>query len=318
MAKTTADHRLPASDDDLHREWDETIPPALTIDSGDVVRFDCPDAREGQFELDTTLEDVKAMDHDAGMPLVGPVAIAGLEAGDVLQIDILEVDHGDVGWTLFYPGERGFGLLPEEFPDWGLHVWDLRDGVGNFVDDIELPLAPFPGTIGLAPTGEGPHSTTPPRRVGGNMDTKYLTSGATLYLPVEVAGGLFSVGDGHAAQGDGEVCGGAIETSIDITCRFERRTDLDIERPEFRPGARPDRPERSTTTYATTGVADDLMTASKQAISGMVDHLHTHRNLSREEGYILCSVAADLKINELVDKPNWVVSAHLREDVFPE
>ena len=318
MTTETPDLILPTGDEDLHRKWNKALEPAATVSPGDVVRFECPDAREGQFTLDTTLADVKEMDHDAGMPLVGPVVVEGVEPGDVLQVEILDVDHGDVGWTLFYPGERGFGLLPEAFPDWGLHVWDLRDGVGTFVDGIEVPLAPFPGTIGLAPGADGPHSTTPPRAVGGNMDTKYLTRGSTLYLPVETEGGLFSVGDGHAAQGDGEVCGGAIETAIEVTCHFERRTDLDIDQPQFRPGARPDLPPNPGPTYATTGVADDLMGASNRAVSAMVDHLHDHRDISRENAYLLCSVATDLKINELVDEPNYVVSAHLREDIFPD
>ncbi len=323
MTRASTDLTLPRGDDDFQREWNNALDPITTVAPGTVVRFECPDAREGQFSLDTDLADVKAMDHDSGMPLVGPVAIDGLEAGDVLAVEILDVDHGDVGWTLFYPGERGFGLLPEEFPDWGLHVWDLSAGVGEFVDGIEIPLAPFPGTIGLTPGEPGSHSTTPPRAVGGNVDTKYLTAGSTLYLPVEVDGGLFAVGDGHAAQGDGEVCGGAIETAVDVTCRFERRRDLSLDQPQFRSGERPDYPAgpgrpSPVPTYATTGVADDLMTASKRAVSGMVDHLHAERDLSREKAYILCSVAGDLKINEIVDEPNYVVSLHLREDIFPE
>lgn len=318
MTHASADLTLPASDEYLQREWNNGLDPAATVDPGSVVRFECPDAREGQFSLETTLPEVKTMDHDRGMPLVGPLEIDGVEAGDVLEIEILDVDHGDVGWTLFYPGERGFGLLPEEFPDWGLHVWDLRDDVGEFVDGIEIPLAPFPGTIGLAPGEPGSHSTTPPRAVGGNMDTKYLTAGSTLYLPVEVDGGLFAVGDGHATQGDGEVCGGAIETAIDVTCRFTRRTDLSIDQPQFRPGERPDRPDGPVPTYATTGVADELMEASKRAVIGMVDHLNEHRGLTREKAYILSSVAGDLKINEIVDEPNYVVSLHLREDVFSD
>jgi acetamidase/formamidase len=313
-----ADATVPASDDNVHYEWNNDIDPIATVESGDVVEFECRDAREDQFDLETTIADVKAMDHGEGIPLTGPVAVEGADPGDVLQIEVLDVDHGDVGWTLFYPGEREAGLLPEEFPDWGLHVWDLSDGVGAFVDDIELPLAPFPGTVGLAPGEDGAHSTTPPRTVGGNMDVKYLTSGAILYLPVEVAGALFSLGDGHAAQGDGEVCGGAIETALDVTCRFEVRSDLSVEAPQFRPGDRPDLPEAPVPTYATSGVSDDLMDAAKRAVSAMVDHLHAHRDLSREYAYILCSVAADLKINEVVDAPNWVVSAHLREDIFPE
>ncbi|MFC5369003.1 acetamidase/formamidase family protein [Salinirubrum litoreum] len=318
MSNASADLTLPASDDDFQREWNNDLDPIATVASGAVVHFECPDAREGQFDLDTTLEDVQQMDHDRGMPLVGPLAIEGLEAGDVLEIEILDVAHGDVGWTLFYPGERGFGLLPEEFPDWGLHVWDLSAGVGEFVDGIEVPLAPFPGTIGLAPAESGSLSTTPPRAVGGNMDTKYLTEGATLYLPVEVDGGLFAVGDGHGTQGDGEVCGGAIETAIDVTCRFERRTDLSIDQPQFRPGKRPEDSRRPTSTYATTGVADDLMVAAKRAVSGMVEHLHDHHGLTREQAYILCSVAGDLTINEIVDEPNYVVSVHVDEALLSE
>lgn len=318
MSNVSVDLTLPASDDDLQREWNNALEPITTVEPGAVVRFECPDAREGQFDLGTTLEEVKQMDHDRGMPLVGPLAIDTLEAGDVLEVEIIDVDYGDVGWTLFYPGERGFGLLPEEFPDWGLHVWDLSGGVGEFVDGIEVPLAPFPGTIGVAPGESGPLSTTPPRAVGGNMDTKYLTAGATLYLPVEVDGGLFAVGDGHATQGDGEVCGGAIETAIDITCRFERRTDLSIDQPQFRPGERPDQPDVPTSTYATTGVADDLMMAAKRAVSGMIDRLHDQHGLPREKAYILCSVAGDLKINEIVDEPNYVVSFHVRDALFAE
>jgi acetamidase/formamidase len=318
MSNATADLTLPASDDDFQRAWNNELEPIATVEPGSVVRFECPDAREGQFDLDTTLKDVKRMDHDRGMPLVGPLAIDGLEAGDVLEIEIVDVDHGDIGWTLFYPGERGFGLLPEEFPDWGVHVWDLSAGVGEFVDGIEIPLAPFPGTIGLAPGASGSLSTTPPRAVGGNMDTKYLTTGATLYLPVEVDGGLFAVGDGHGAQGDGEVCGGAIETAIDVTCRFTRRTDRSIEQPQFRPGRRPAGPDGPTSTYATTGVADDLMVAAKRAVSGMVERLHDRHGLTREKAYILCSVAGDLTINEIVDEPNYVVAFHLADALLAD
>ena len=316
MDRADVETTLPRSDRDVHRRWNNDLEPAVTVASGATVKFRCPDAREGQFTLDTTIEDVKTMDHDRGMPLVGPVAVEGAVPGDVLQVDILEVDHGDVGWTLLYPGERGFGLLPDEFPDWGLHVWDLSAGVGEFVQGIELPLAPFPGTIGLAPRADGDHGTTPPRSVGGNLDTKYLTAGATLYVPVETPSGLFSIGDGHARQGDGEVCGGAIETDIDVTCRFTLQQNRSIPDPQFRPGRRPERPVDPEATFATTGIADDLMAATKRSVSAMVEHLHERRGLSQEEAYILCSVAGDLTINEVVNEPNYVVSLHVREDVF--
>jgi acetamidase/formamidase len=149
------------------------------------------------------------------------------------------------------------------------------------------------------------------------LDVKHLTEGATVYLPVEVAGGLFSIGDGHAAQGDGEVCISAIETELSATVRFDLRTDMEIDQPQFRT-SHPFTPTgRDEPMYATTGIADDLMEATKRAVVAMIEHLHAERGLSRHEAYILCSVAVDLKVNEVVDAPNWVVSAYLPESIFP-
>jgi acetamidase/formamidase len=154
----------------------------------------------------------------------------------------------------------------------------------------------------------------PPRRVGGNLDVKHLTAGATVFLPVEVAGALFSVGDGHAAQGDGEVCVSAIETPTTVTLRLTRRTDRSVDRPEFET----DGPFGRGRALATTGVRSDLMAAAKDATRAMIDRLLVRCDLSREEAYVLCSVAADLKVNEVVDAPNWVVSCYLSESLFPD
>jgi acetamidase/formamidase len=318
-AEASPDYRLSATESNVHYDWNNGLDPVLAVDPGETVHFECRDSWDQLVDAETTAADLPKLTADkGGMPLTGPVAVAGAEPGDVLEVEILDVDHDDWGWTVFRPGHQEVGLLPDEFPDWGLHYWDLdpEAGVGDYVAGIEIPLNPFPGTIGLAPGEDGNHSTTPPRNVGGNMDTKHLTAGTTLYLPVEVAGALFSIGDGHATQGDGEVCGGAIETPIEATVRFDVRSNLSIEYPQYHmPDGDASLPGP---TYSTMGIGPDLMEAAKSAISELVAHLHAERGLSREKAYILTSVAADLKINEVVDRPNWAVSAHLPESIFPE
>jgi acetamidase/formamidase len=310
------DHEL-GHEEALHTSWDNGLDPALTVQSGDVIRFDClndsgpritPETRSGD------LPDVEFVGHH----LTGPVAVEGAGPGDVLQIDVLEIEHDEWGYTLIRRGETGSGLLPEEFPDPYLYHWDLDEDVARFERGIEVPLDPFPGVVGVAPAADGAHSTGPPRDVGGNVDVKHLTAGSTVYLPVAVEDALFSVGDGHAAQGDGEVCISAIETPTTVTARLTVREDLAIERPQFEttgPFAPSGREERA---YATTGIRSDLMAASKDAVRAMIDRLESRRDLSREEAYVLCSVAGDLKINEVVDEPNWVVSMYLSESLFPE
>jgi acetamidase/formamidase len=300
----------------LHRNWDNSISPALRVEPGDVVRFDCLNDLGPDVTPDTGSADLRAVDFQ-GHHLTGPVAVDGARPGDVLEVEILDVDHGEWGYTLVWPGERGLGLLPEEFPDPFLYHWDLADGVGRFEAGIEVPLAPFPGVVGVAPAGAGEHSTAPPRDVGGNLDVKHLTAGATVYLPVAIEEALFSVGDGHAAQGDGEVCVSAIETPTTVTARLDLRRDFDIETPQFETTGPFTPSGRDEPAYATTGVRDDLMDAAGDAVSAMIDHLERRRDLGRQEAYVLCSVAADLKINEVVDDPNWVVSAYLADSLFP-
>jgi acetamidase/formamidase len=209
------------------------------------------------------------------------------------------------------------GLLPEDFEDPGLHVWDLEGDVGHFVDGIEVPLDPFPGVIGVAPSEAGEHDTLPPRASGGNMDVKHMTAGSTVYLPVEVEDALFSVGDCHAAQGDGEVCVTGIEAPMFVTARFDVRSDMDIEQPQFETRGPFTPTGRDEPMYGTTGISDDLMEATKKAVRHMIDHLHEERGLTRGEAYLLCSAAVDLKISEVVDAPNWTVSAYLPESIFP-
>lgn len=319
MSEYTVDQTISATDDNVHSEWDRTIDPVLEVEPGATLTVECRDSWDGLIEEETTGEEVpQALENrEGGMPITGPIAVEGASPGDVLAVEILDVEHDDWGWTVFRPRKDEFGLLYEEFEDWGLHYWHLNDEVGEFVDGIEVPLDPFPGTIGLAPADESIRNMGPPHDAGGNIDTKHLTSGSTLYLPVEVPGALLSIGDGHAAQGDGEICGGAIETPITIDISIELQSERNISQPQYRmPDGNASR--GNVPTYSTMGISSDLMEAARKATSSMVEHLHEERGLSRHDAYILTSVVADLKINEVVDRPNWAVSSHIPEDIFPE
>jgi len=291
----------------VHYAWDNAIRPRLAIESGDTVRFSCRDAFDGVYSRDSVAVIKRVA---KGHPLTGPVAVRGARPGDVLQVEVLELVPGGFGVTTFVP-ERG--LLAGEFAEPFLKVWSLDGGSAELQPGIRVPLAPFLGVMGVAPAEPGEHSTIPPRAVGGNMDIKQLTTGSALYLPVAVEGALFSCGDGHAAQGDGEVCITAIETTMTATLRFTVRRDMRIAAPEFETRSAGSLPGRH---YVTTGVAPDLMDATKAAVRAMIAHLVSACGLSREEAYALCSVAVDLKISEVVDAPNWVVSAFLPLALF--
>jgi acetamidase/formamidase len=299
-----------------HGVWDNSLDPVLSVESGAVVEFECRDAANGAFDTESTADDLRELSF-SGHPLTGPVHLDGAAPGDVLEIELLDFEHKGFGVSYFYPGEEEKGLVPEEFDEPGLHIWDLDGNVGKFVNDIEVPLDPFPGIAGVAPAADGEHSSTPPRRVGGNLDIKHLTAGSTLYLPVEVAGALFSVGDCHGAQGDGEVCVTAIEAPMFVTARLTVRSDMHIDSPQFVTEGPFTPSGADEPMYGTTGIAPEMRDAAKEAIRGMLDHLETTRGLTRNEAYLLCSAAVDLKINQAVNAPNWTVSAYLPESLFP-
>lgn len=311
------DYRVSAESDGVHTAWDNEIDPIRGIEPGDVVEFSCRDATNGQLGPTSTVADIAELDVGQVHALTGPVAIDGARPGDVLDVEILSVEHRGWGYTLVLPGEMDHGLLAEEFEEPALHVWELDDGVARFDQGIEVPLDPFPGIVGVAPAEPGPHDTFPPRTTGGNIDVKHLTAGATVSLPVAVEGGLFSVGDCHAAQGDGEVCGTGIEAPMSVTCRFDLRSDSSIDGPQFRTRGPFTPTGRDEPMFGTTGGDSDLRTASAKAISSMIDHLHDERGLSRAAAYVLCSAAVDLKPNQVVNAPCWTVSAYLPESIFP-
>lgn len=296
-----------------HLAWDRSIPPVLTIESGEIVHIDAIEASGGQLGPHSVVQDIATLDFTACDPVQGPIYVQGAEPGDTLQIQILDLKTADWGWTAVIPG---FGLLADEFPEPALKIWKLEPGHAEFASGIQIPLEPFCGEIGVAPGEPGAFSTIPPGLNGGNIDTKHLTVGSTIYLPVLAPGALFSIGDGHAAQGDGEVCGTAIETPMEITLRLTVRKDRSVPELEYcTPG--PLSPRTNTASYyATTGCAPDLMEAARKAVRHMIDYLQTTYGLSRPDAYMLCSVAVDLKINEIVDMPNWIVGAYLPTSIF--
>jgi acetamidase/formamidase len=297
--------------------WDNSIAPAVEIESGDDVELHVRDASDEQITADSGTDAVAALDFSHVNPVSGPVFVKGAKPGDTLAVEILELRPRDWGWTAIIPG---FGLLADEFPDPWLRISKVEEDARRvtFADGITLPFEPFPGTIGVALPEPGRHSIVPPSNWGGNLDIKHLRVGTTLFLPVGVEGALFSVGDTHAAMGDGEVCGTAVEAAMDIVVRLSVRRDFSVPAPQYSvPAGELARTETSAY-HVTTGVAPDLMEATKAATRAMIDHLGHARGLDRQEAYALCSVACDLRIHEVVDQPNWVVGMFLPLAIFDE
>jgi acetamidase/formamidase len=299
--------------DRFHLAWDPAIPPIETVADGDLVEFDLLDASGGQITADSTVEDLGRLDFSRVDQVNGPIAVAGAEPGDTLQIELLEFEPANWGWTAAIPG---FGLLTDEFPDPYLRITTVPGGAGaraEFLPGVRVPIVPFCGEVGVAPE-TGPRSTIPPDTHGGNMDTRHLTAGSTLFLPVFHEGARLSMGDGHAAQGDGEVCGTAIETPMRALVRLTVRKDLQVTAPEFLTADLPATPAGRR--YATDGVGPDLLGAARDAVRRMIDWLGREHGIAAIDAYLLTSVGIDLRISEIVDMPNYVVTAHCPLSIF--
>jgi acetamidase/formamidase len=293
--------------------WDNSFEPALEIESGETVLLHVRDASNEQLDPGSTADDVATLDFARVNPVSGPVYVKGAEPGDTLAIELLEFTPPTWGWTAIIPG---FGVLADEFPDPWLRISEVADGVVRFSERITLPYRPFPGTLGVAPAEPGPHSIVPPRRWGGNMDIKHLNPGTTLYLPVGVEGALFSLGDTHAAQGDGEVCGTAIETAMDTVLRLTVRKDIRVDAPQYDVPAGAIAEYERSSHHVCTGVGPDLLEAARDAVRATIAWLGENHGIERQEAYALASVACDLRIHEVVDAPNWVVGCFVPESIF--
>lgn len=294
-----------------HYGWDRSLAPACTVEPGQEVELWVRDASDGQITEHATAADLVAMDAQRVNPVNGPVAVEGARPKDALCLEILELEGTGWGWTGLIPG---FGLLADQFPEPFVHVSRYDGRSVEFLPGIEIPQRSFPGTVGVAPAEPGSHGIIPPRRVGGNMDFRGLVPGAKVWLPVEVSGALWSLGDTHAAQGHGEVCGTAVETSMRVRVRCELEPGAAPRFPRFRvPDGHSVAPGPQ---WVTSGVGPDLWQGLRDAVREMIDLVMARHGLSAEHAYCLISVAGDLGLAEVVDAPHWMATVHLPESVF--
>lgn len=304
-----------------HFGWDNSLPPALRAEPGSTILFHCNDSSAGQLGPSSTVADVSTLDFGKINPVSGPIFVEGAEPGDAIKVTIESFaprlfDGAGFGWTANIPG---FGLLADQFLEPALHVWKydpVSMAPALWGKEGRVPLKPFAGTIGNALAEAGLHSVVPPRRVGGNLDIRDLNAGTVLYLPVEVAGALFSVGDTHAAQGDGEVCGTAIESPMDVVLTLDLVKGAGLKTPRFTTPGPVTRHLDAKGYEVTTGIGPDLMAAARDAVAAMVDLLTAQRQMSAVDAYMLVSTCGDLRISEIVDMPNWVVSFYFPRIVF--
>lgn len=310
-----ADHLL-TRDAPTHRSWEVDLAPALRIAAGDTVVVETDDFAGGQITRASVSEDLRGLDFDRIYPLAGPIHVEGAQPGDVLAVELLEFELPDWGWACIIPG---LGLLPAgELDDPLLRFFDLTDGLWtDFAPGVRIPIEPFCGTTGVPMAGMHGVPIPPPHAGGGNIDLRHLTAGSTLYLPVGVPGGLLSLGDAHAAQGDGEVAVSGIECAMRTTIRVTIERGMSLRAPALRrpPGSLTPRVDAGGW-LATTGVETDLMEAARSAVRAMIGQLGRERGLAAADAYMLCSLAADLKITEVVDSPNWIVACFMPDAVF--
>ena len=288
-----------------HLAWDNTLPPAVVIGPGDEITLELGDSSGGQITQQDDASALGRFDMSLVNPCTGPVFVDGLRAGDDLAVSILAVETRGWAWTANIPG---FGLLSNDFPDPHLWISSMRDGVVSLPIGIDLPAQPMIGTIGVAPAAPGLFPLLVPTDAGGNMDIAQIGAGTTLHLSARVAGGLLSAGDAHALQGDGEVCGTGAETAATVTLR------VDVTAPAALPASpwfehSVHRPERVWT--ATTGVGPDLFVAARDATRRAIDVLSARSGLAPVDAYLLLSLVGQLRISEIVDLPNWVVTMHV-------
>ena len=298
------DHVLTA--DQKHNKFSKLILPVLRVKSGDIVKADAHEASDMQLHSEAKLEDLANIDFGPIHPITGPVYVEEAEVGDILAVDLLKVELHDYGWQAIV---GGFGFLTDRFPNpkLNIHEIDVVNKTTMFNDKIKIPLKPFPGIMGVAPDTEEMLSTIPPRANGGNMDDPSLVEGTTVYFPVFVKGALFSIGDGHAVQGLGEVCGTAIEAPMTFTYRLRVIKDKPaIKEPQY----------ETDDYYAVTGFGETIDLATKKAVNYMVDHLSNNYDISAEDAYMLCSLVGDLKIAEVVDVPNMLVTMHFPKSII--
>ena len=307
-----ADHILSA--EPIHSRWDRDLAPRLEIASGDTVHMECLDSSGSQVRAGMTVEDFLAIDRGRIHALTGPIAVIDATPGDTLEIEVLEVKHKGWGWSSVIPG---LGFLKDRFTDPFLFDWALEENLSRSLFPALVPLRPFLGVMGVARAEAGEFRTRPPGVFGGNMDVRELCARARLYLPVLSAGALFSAGDAHAAQGDGEVCINGIECPAETILRFHLHKHRTLSAPIIE-STDTRLPDCAADSWIVVESAEDAIAAARAATSRMIDLLVEHWGFSAVHAYLLCSVAMRLRLSQVVNEPMFTVSAAMPKQVLPE
>jgi acetamidase/formamidase len=295
-----------------HSRWNHQIEPRLAIESGDSVHLQCVDSTGGQVNRESSLQDFLAIDRGRIHALTGPIYIRGAHPGDTLEIQVRAIEHLGWGWSSIIPG---LGFLKDRFRDPYFFVWQLEPTLTRSLVPAIVPLRPFCGVMGVAPAEPGEFRTRPPGPFGGNMDVRELCAGATLFLPVLYPGALFSAGDAHASQGDGEVCINGIECPVNLTLTFKVHRHRTISSPLIE--SAPNTPDQGGS-WIVVESAPDPLAAAHTATSRMIDLLMSACSISAENAYLLCSVAMNLRLSQVVNEPMITVSAALPKHILPE
>lgn len=305
------EHRLSA--EPTHSVWDRRLEPRLKIAPGDEVQIECVDASGGQVRPGMQTEEYLRIDRTRIHALTGPIWVEGAEPGDVLEVNVLATRHSGWGWTSTI---EGLGFLKERFREPYLFHWALEGETTRSLTPAVVPLRPFLGVMGVARAEDGSFRTRPPGPFGGNMDVRELCAGSKLYLPVFAEGALFSCGDGHAAQGDGEVCINGIECPLDVTLGFNLHKRQPLSGPvvEASEAATPDA-TRDAWVVVETGT--ELEATARAATNRMIDLLASRWGMSEIHAYLLCSVAMHLRLSQVVNEPVHTVCAAISKQILP-
>jgi acetamidase/formamidase len=296
-----------------HSVWDRSLQPRLRIDPGDTVEIECVDASGGQVQPGMTTDEYLLIDRSRIHALTGPIWIDGAEPGDALEIQVLATRHSGWGWSSVL---EGLGFLKDRFRKPYLFHWFLEGESTHSLAPAVVPIRPFLGVMGIARAADGAFRTRPPGPFGGNLDVRELCVGSTLYLPVFNTGALFSCGDGHAAQGDGEVCINGIECPLDVTLRFSLHKCQFLAGPIVESSERAV-PDSTADAWVVVETGTDLAEAARAATSRMIDLLVSRWGFSDVHAYLLCSVALKLRLSQVVNEPVYTVSAALSKQILP-
>lgn len=303
---------LQLSRNNTHTVWDNSIEPIARLLAGSEVTVEVANSSGGQLGRTSSADQLESLDFARVNPVTGPLWVEGAQPGDALVIEVLDIDVEDWGWTANIPG---FGLLNDQFPNAHLWVSRIRGNRVELPPGLTIPPVPMIGTIGVAPAERGQLPMIPPHRNGGNMDIRHVTAGARLWLPVAVEGAMLSLGDTHAAQGDGEVCGTGIEVGSTVHLRVSVESQRGLVTPMLETHQSS---QRTGTALVTTGIGPDLFHAARDATSHLIDEITNRTKLDPVDAYLLASVAADMHVSEIVDLPNVVVAMHLAAELLSE